>query len=71
MVVNITKVSQSIKKQKVIEERKKILKNEKKCTIIIIGNYYYKKNYDLESSFEVINLLQKANLDEKTKKIMH
>ena len=42
MVVNVTKISQKIKKINWLS-MKKILQNEKKTRFIIIRNYYFKK----------------------------
>ena len=59
--MNVTKMYQE-KRNKSLMSIGKILQNEKKRLII--------KNNDLESSFEAINLLQQAYLDEKNQKLL-
>ena len=59
--MNVTKMYKE-KRNKSLMSIGKILQNEKKRLII--------KNNDLESSFEAINLLQQAYLDEKNQKLL-
>ena len=42
MFMDATKISQKMKNKSLLN-REKILQNEKKCIILIIRNYYFKK----------------------------
>ena len=61
MVVNVTKIFHKMKSKRLL--RKKILQNDKKCLIIITRNIYFKK------SFWSYKLLEKADLNGKTRKL--
>ena len=56
MVVNVTKISQKIKNKSLLSVEKNIIEWKKRLII---------KSNDLESSFDAINLLQKAYLNKK------
>ena len=56
MVVKVTKISQRMKSKSLLSIGKNIIEQEK--------TLYYNYN-DLKSSFEAINLVQKANLNDK------
>ena len=57
MVVSVTKISQKMENKSSLSIEKNILEQKK--------TLYYDYNNDLKSSFEAVNLVQKANLNEK------
>ena len=59
MVVNVTKISEMLKNKSLLSIEKNIIEWEK--------TLYYDHKSDLKSSFEAVNLVQKANLYEKKK----
>ena len=60
MVVNVTKISEMLKNKSLLSIEKNIIEWEK--------TLYYDHKSDLKSYLEALNLVQKANLNEKKKK---
>ena len=58
IVVNVSKISHKMKNKSLSIQK---TQNKKKCLIV--------KSNDLKSYFEVINLLQKVDSDEKSQKL--
>ena len=45
MVVNVTQISQSMKENRLVEDRKKYYRMRKKCVDVIIRKYFNLENF--------------------------